>query len=939
MLQAFHSKENGVRYRARLELSGRDSAQVVDAIADWTAQLDVRQPADAQAMLECLWVHEEHRSPNLALLKMVFQAEEPRVRAAAIRTLGHWRDNVDAAAAGELLVSGARDAQPLVRAEAVKAAVASEGPGSAEVIFEVATRPLDPELESVLKYARGKINVDQIVQDALKSGGEGDLSRAAYAYALRNATVGDLLKMKPNAPVYEALLNRPQATSDVLRNALTGLAKERDRSRANVLLDLVEQRSGDKRAEGLDTLARLLTDIPADELKGSSLRIERLAQSGSSPVIRQTAYVAWIAAEQSGDEAFVYAAGKKERLYDLLTALPTIGNPELRAKLYRHVKPMIAELPSHLKAELIGGSRRKGIKVDYFYPSGKDVALETLAKMQPKASGIVPEIVMNVPQRKETDRFALRFTGFIQIRRGGKYKFFTNSDDGSRLYIDGKLVVNNDGLHGMVERSGTVQLSPGPHEIIVTYFDNGGGDGLQVSWSGPGVRNKQRIPAQRLVLGSGETLHDVAIRALASIPGFEEDKIRSLAALVKAGRNRTSAISVLRTIDVAKWPEDEIGSVVDNLVGYLSEIPAKYRTGAPAVSATELAKSLASRLPAERAKAIQNRLQNLDVRVIAIGTVPHRMIFDKERIAVQAGKPVEFRFSNTDNMPHNFAITVPGALEEVGMLAEATARSPDAMARHYIPKSDKILKASRLLQGGQSQSLLFEAPEQPGVYPYVCTYPGHWRRMYGALYVVQDLEEYLANPTRYLAANPLPLRDELLKFNARNTEWKFADLVSNVKPLSEGRNYDVGRNIFKVANCVGCHRMNNEGQETGPDLTKLEPKKHKPEYILQSLLEPSKDIAEKYQSYAFFMESGKVITGMIVKESDQEVHVMIDPLAKADPLVLQKDQIEERKKSPTSIMPLGLANRLSREEILDLIAYIYAKGDKKNKLFMDHHKH
>ena len=63
--------------------------------------------------------------------------------------------------------------------------------------------------------------------------------------------------------------------------------------------------------------------------------------------------------------------------------------------------------------------------------------------------------------------------------------------------------------------------------------------------------------------------------------------------------------------------------------------------------------------------------QNLDVRVIAIGTVPERMIFDKELITVQAGKPVEFRFSNTDAMPHNFAITQPGALEEVGELGEA----------------------------------------------------------------------------------------------------------------------------------------------------------------------------------------------------------------------------------------------------------------------------
>ena len=52
---------------------------------------------------------------------------------------------------------------------------------------------------------------------------------------------------------------------------------------------------------------------------------------------------------------------------------------------------------------------------------------------------------------------------------------------------------------------------------------------------------------------------------------------------------------------------------------------------------------------------------------------------------------------------------------------------------------------------GQSQALSFQAPNEPGIYPYVCTYPGHWRRMYGALYVVKDLSEYQANPQAYLA--------------------------------------------------------------------------------------------------------------------------------------------------------------------------------------------
>ncbi|GAG16737.1 unnamed protein product, partial [marine sediment metagenome] len=258
--------------------------------------------------------------------------------------------------------------------------------------------------------------------------------------------------------------------------------------------------------------------------------------------------------------------------------------------------------------------------------------------------------------------------------------------------------------------------------------------------------------------------------------------------------------------------------------------------------AIALSKSLSTKLSPELARGVQQRLDNLDVRVIAIGTVSHRMIYDKELIAVQAGKPVEFRFSNTDAMPHNFAIVKPGSLQEVGELAEATGRDADAMERHFIPKSDKVLLSSKLLQPGESQALSYDAPLEAGVYPYVCTYPGHWRRMYGALYVVENLEEYQADSEAYLAKVKLPIKDELLKMNTRSHQWTFDELVAEVKQLPAGRSWEVGKELFKVATCVGCHKLDGEGSVFGPDLVKLEDKKQTPEAILRSILEPSKEI-------------------------------------------------------------------------------------------------
>lgn len=931
--EAFYAKENSTRYRARIELSGRDRQELATKVGAWAAKRDITDLDDAQALLECLWVFEEQRLPNLDLLATVAKAEEPRVRAAAIRTLGHWASQVDDWE--DLLINAARDESALVRAEAAKAAVEFSGLAAAEAVFEVATRPVDPELETVLKYAKGQIPADQLVRDAIDSGKP--LSKAAMAYALENASVSDLLKLERTEAVYEAVLRRTNAQASALRESLAGLSSLRKVKPVALLLDLIQNRDSSGDEAGVASLAKLLTEQSVSDLKTVRDQIESLAVKGAQGATRQLGYAALIQADGAGNNALFAASKSKDSLRDLLAAVPRIADGKLRGSLYSDVRSLMFELPPNLDTEKGSAQvQQSGVSVDYFYPSTTNVAVETLEAMKPKLSEVIPQIEFYVPKGEARDKFALRFTGVIAVPKSGQYTFYTKSDDGSRLYIDGKMVVNNDGLHGLSERNGKVDLVAGSHDIIVTYFDNGGGDGLEVAWSGPDLK-KQKIAADRLsISGGGETVHDVAIRSLASIPGHEAEKFADLSRLIRGGRNRTSAISVLRTIPEQHWPKKGIRGLVDNLVGYLSAMPARLRTSGAALEAIELTRSLAKKLSSEDGKAVEERLENLDVRVIAIGTVPARMIYDKERIVVQAGRAVEFRFSNSDHMPHNFAIVQPGALEEIGQLAEATARDADAKARQYVPKSDKVMLASNLLEPGQSQALTFEVPSTPGVYPYVCTYPGHWRRMFGALYVVANLEEYQTSPEEYLAANPLPLKDELLKYTSRNTEWKFEDLSGLVAKLHHGRAFEVGQNLFRVANCVACHKFNNEGRELGPDLTKIDPKKHTKENILRSILEPSKEIAEKYQSNSFLLDSGKVVTGMVVKEDANQVSILVDPLAKAAPVLVDKDSIDERIKSRVSIMPKGLLNKLTEEEILDLIAYVFAKGDKKHMLFMGH---
>jgi alpha-L-fucosidase len=99
--------------------------------------------------------------------------------------------------------------------------------------------------------------------------------------------------------------------------------------------------------------------------------------------------------------------------------------------------------------------------------------------------------------RPRERHFALRFTGFIDVPIAGVYRFFTASDDGSRLRIGSTLVVDNDTPHSLKEESGDIALAAGLHPIEVEFFENWGGFELTVSWKPPG-QAKAPVPAHRL---------------------------------------------------------------------------------------------------------------------------------------------------------------------------------------------------------------------------------------------------------------------------------------------------------------------------------------------------------------------------------------------------------------------------------------------------------
>ena len=132
------------------------------------------------------------------------------------------------------------------------------------------------------------------------------------------------------------------------------------------------------------------------------------------------------------------------------------------------------------------------------------------------------------------------------------------------------------------------------------------------------------------------------------------------------------------------------------------------------------------------ARQLQTSSQSV---VITLTAVPG-LQFDLARFAVKPGMQVNVILKNADDMSHNLLITKPGKrLDVVNTAMKLEEKGPEM---NYIPASSDVLWSIQVLAPGQEQSITFTAPKEPGVYPYVCTFPGHGFSMFGAMYVTND---------------------------------------------------------------------------------------------------------------------------------------------------------------------------------------------------------
>ncbi|MGK0185606.1 MAG: azurin/glucose/arabinose dehydrogenase [Verrucomicrobiales bacterium] len=217
--------------------------------------------------------------------------------------------------------------------------------------------------------------------------------------------------------------------------------------------------------------------------------------------------------------------------------------------------------------------------------------------------------------------------------------------------------------------------------------------------------------------------------------------VEALINQIKRGENRVAVSAALLAADRTTWLPDRLVELAENVITYLTSVPPAEHTSRGFLESMALGRELAAMLPEPGRAKLELALDRLGASTFLIKTIPGQLRYDHTRLVVASGVQTSLIFENNDLMPHNLVLVKPGAVQEVGAAADLMAAQSDAIARAYVPDSDKVLQSTKLLQPGASQKLTFKAPLIPGDYPIVCTYPGHWRSMLGTLIVTTAPED------------------------------------------------------------------------------------------------------------------------------------------------------------------------------------------------------
>ena len=164
------------------------------------------------------------------------------------------------------------------------------------------------------------------------------------------------------------------------------------------------------------------------------------------------------------------------------------------------------------------------------------------------------------------------------------------------------------------------------------------------------------------------------------------------------------------------------------------------------------------------------------------------------------------------------------------------------------------------------------------------------------------------------------------------TNWTLDELATAAETGLKGRDFETGRRMFGAAACFACHRYGNAGGMNGPDLTGAGGR-YSPRDLLDQIIHPSKEINEQFAPVVVTRQDGSTVSGVIVNLNGDTVQINTD-LSDPDQRVgVDRKQVRSIEVSKVSPMPPMLLNMLTKEEVLDLVAFVLSGGDKEHRFF------
>lgn len=164
------------------------------------------------------------------------------------------------------------------------------------------------------------------------------------------------------------------------------------------------------------------------------------------------------------------------------------------------------------------------------------------------------------------------------------------------------------------------------------------------------------------------------------------------------------------------------------------------------------------------------------------------------------------------------------------------------------------------------------------------------------------------------------------------TDWTLDELSAAASTGLQRRDFDRGKKMFAVTGCYACHRFDNQGGMTGPDLTSAG-RRYSPRDFLDQIIHPSKVINEQFSAVRVLTDEGKIYTGVVVNLKGDTVTLNTDLTDPNERVSIDRKKVEVFEMSKTSAMPEKLLGLLTKEEAMDLVAYVLSGGDPKHRFF------